>query len=298
MPSSWKNNSLHLTEESRFTVEGAWVEDNLLVSSPGSDSQMGGLYYVKRSGWMGGSEVWCLDRLASRGIDATDELLVRSIQNDDHMVLTIYGTNYTKTVISERGINIHDVRIIDGAIYAVSTGSNEILSLSTDGTIVQTWTLPGGNDSWHINGIDRWDGKLVACAFGKFEGEGAYEGKTKDAGVIFDLESTKDVWPSLTGPHSPRCDANGIKYVCDSGNRRLLIKSTNGEKVIDFKNAFPRGLAIGDSTIYIGLNYVDASNASSTRTCKIAMLDKVTFEHTGELVIDIPEIYDIVCVRD
>jgi len=294
MPNSWKNKSLHLTEEARFTVEGGYIEDGLLISGPGSDTQFGGLYYLKRSGWMGGAEMWCVDRLSSRGIDATDELAVRAIQADGHMLVTIYGDKTARTAISDKAGNIHDVRLLDGKIYAVSTGTNEVLQLSADGTIAKTWTFPGGKDAWHINGVDLWDGKLVASAFGRFEGEGAYEGKTKGAGVVFEVETQKDVWTGLSGPHTPRSDKKGNKYICDSGNNRVVIKQGGGEKVIEFKGAFPRGLAFGKGTLYVGLNFLNGQSGSS----RIALVDMETYEQSGEIQLDIPEIYDIVATRD
>jgi hypothetical protein len=290
----WKNKSLHLTEEHRFNVEGGYVEDGLLVSGPGSDTQFGGLYYVKKSGWMGGAEVWCIDRLSSRGVDSTDEMVVRSIQADGHMIVTIYGDTTAKLVVSDKASNVHDVRILDGKIYAVSTGTNEVLQLNKDGSIAKTWSFGSGKDSWHINGVDMWDGKLVASAFGKFEGDGAYEGKTRGAGMVFEVESQKDVWTGLSGPHTPRSDADGRKYICDSGSNRLMIKQGAGDKVVEFPGAFPRGLAFGRSSVYVGLNFLSGQSGSS----KIAVLDKQTFEKTAEIQLEIPEIYDIVATRD
>jgi hypothetical protein len=294
MPNLWKNKSLHLTEEDRFNVEGGYVEDALLISGPSSETEFGGLYYLNRSGWMGSAEIWCIDRLSSRGVDATGELVVRAIQADGHILLTIYGARTARTIISDKGSNIHDVRILDGKIYAVSTGTNEVLQIGADGGIVKTWTFPGGKDAWHINGIDMWDGRLVASAFGRFEGEGNYEGKTKGAGIVFDVENQKDVWTGLSGPHTPRSDKNGNKYICDSGNNRLVIKQGGGEKVVEFKNAFPRGLAFGKTSVYVGLNFLDGQ----TGTSKIAVLDGITFIQTSQIDLDIPEIYDLVATHD
>lgn len=290
----WKNKSLHLTEEHRFNVEGGYVEDSLLVSGPGADTQFGGLYYVKKSGWMGGAEVWYVDRLSSRGIDVTPEMVVRSIQVDGHMVVTIYGESTAKVFVSEKGSNIHDMRILNGTIYAVSTGTNEVLQLNKDGSIAKTWSFGSGKDSWHINGVDLWDGKLVASAFGKFDGEGAYEGKTKGAGIVFEVEGQKEIWTGLSGPHTPRSDAKGNKYICDSGSNRLVIKQAGAEKEVQFPGAFPRGLAFGKNSIYVGLNFVNGQSGNS----RIAVLDNSTFEKTSEIQLDIPEIYDVVATND
>ncbi len=298
MPKSWKNKSVHLTEESRFTVENAYIEDALLVSGPGSDSGIGGLYYVKRSGWMGGTEVWCMDRLSSRGIDANAEMLVRALHSDGHMVITVYTSDSARTFVKEGLGNIHGVKIVDDKIYAVSTTSNEVVCLDSEGNILKNWQFPGGKDAWHMSGVDLWDNRVVVCAFGRFEGESGYVGKTNGAGVVFDLESGKDVWSGLTGPHSPRCDKSGNKYICDSGTKRLIVKeATGGERVIDCKTAFPRGLAIGKGMIYLGLSFLD-SNGEAGASSKILMLDPETLEKMGELEMDIPEIYDILIIGD
>lgn len=290
----WKNKSLHLTEEHRFNVEGGYVEDALLVSGPGSDTQFGGLYYVKKSGWMGGAEVWCVDRLNSRGIDVSGEMVVRSLRADGQMVATIYGEKTARVVTSDKASNVHDLRILDGKIYAASTGTNEVLQLNTDGSIAKTWSFGSGKDSWHINGLDIWDGKLVACAFGKFDGEGAYEGKTKGAGLVFEVETQKDVWTGLSGPHTPRSDKKGQKFICDSGSSRLLVKQGSAERVVEFPGAFPRGLAFGKNSIYVGLNFLSGQAGTS----KIAVLDNSTFEKTSEIQLEISEIYDIVATND
>lgn len=290
----WKNKSLHLTEEHRFTVEGGYVEDALLVSGSASDTQFGGLYYVKKSGWMGGAEVWCIDRLGSRGVDVSSDMVVRSIKAESHLIATIYGEKTARVVVSEKASNVHDMRILNGKIYAASTGTNEVLQLNEDGSIAKTWSFGSGKDSWHINGLDIWDGKLVACAFGKFDGDGAYEGKTKGAGLVFEVETQKDVWTGLSGPHTPRSDSKGNKYICDSGSNRLVINRSVSERVIEFPGAFPRGLAFGKNSVYVGLNYLSGQSGN----CKIAVLDNSTFEKTSEIQLDIPEIYDLVATND
>ncbi len=297
MSESWINSVVQPRERAQRWLGGARLEDSLLVSGPSFEERQGGLYFLKRSGWTGGIEITCLDRFSTSGMAAENGLFVRSIQSEEFMILGAYTETSVWTIASEKYGQIHDVRVIDGKLYVVAANSNEVVLMTTAGEVEKSWKFPGGKDSWHLNCVDVWDGRVVACAFGRFEQEGGFRG-SRGTGIIFDLETENDIWTGLTAPHTPRVDVRGYKYVCDSGTRRLLIRKDGTEDSVDFRHCFTRGLAFGEKFIYVGLSRLRKKGPDVTTIpcAKIAILDAETFKQTGEVEVPMPEIYDIMIV--
>ena len=262
-------------------------EKTLVISSP----NLGGLSKISDG------RIEVIDAISTTGISSDDCLFVRSHQLEDHAVFDLqHRDGSAKQFIFKNIWDIHDVFLVNNHFYAVSTGSNEIVLISVKkGDIVQRWTYPGENDSWHLNCLDQWNGRMVVSAFGHFHAHREYTRNSSQTGFIQDLESSDIRWGLLTQPHSPRHE--GLRsYVCDSGTGRLLI--SDGKNLIAQVSlqGYPRGLAIMKECLAVGIsrrrNYVNDGYGYGS----VMLLDKSSLEQKQEISLPFPEVYDVLPV--
>ena len=140
-------------------------EKTLVISSP----NLGGLSKISDDG------IEVIDAISTTGISSDNNLFVRSLQHEDHAVFELlYRDGSTKQFIYKDIWDIHDVFLVNDHFYAVSSGSNEVVLISVfNGDIVQRWTYPGENDSWHLNGLgqlERTDGRVSIRSFSNAPG--------------------------------------------------------------------------------------------------------------------------------
>jgi len=277
-------------------LEGFALEEDLLISAVWKPPFMGGLFSLKKGS---PTKLTTVDRLSTTGLWKDCDRFVRSIYHTDQMILYVYTSNGTACVANANFRQVHDVRFQFGQIMAVSTGTNEVVQFDADGNISYQWKFPGEQASWHLNCIDVWDGRYVVSCFGRRSNPSQYKGSWKEEGVVFDLESGDVLWSKLTKPHTPRTDAEGRQYVCDSDTNRLLIRNSPAHVTeIHFPRAFTRGLAFGKNHIYVGLSAirhrgVDEIGPDSIPNARLAVLDKNTLKIVGQLDLPSAEVYDI-----
>ncbi len=276
------------------TFEG--IEDTLLLSVPNGE-KIGGLFLLDKGQFQDLNQFYC------SGLWLEQDRLFWSIQHMDHfrcVCLEPSGERWqlNNTLISD----VHDICIFDGEMYVVSTGTNEIVTLTEEGIITRRWSMEGMADAWHLNCLDVWDGRVVVSCFGKFEHHRGYKGNADKKGIVFDLLTGDILWSGLSLPHTPRLDALGRKIICDSKPGNILIDYGNGNvKVMNFLGSFTRGLAITPKYIYVGLSrrrtesYITKDTIGSAG---IAVLDFSTLEHLRTVYLPVRQIYDILLLPD
>lgn len=257
---------------------------------------MGGLFSLKKGS---PTVLKTIDRLSTTGLWKDCDRFVRSIYHTDQMILYVYTSHGTACIANPLFKQVHDVRFQFGQIFAVSTGTNEVVQLDPEGNVSYRWKFPGEQASWHLNCIDIWNGRYVVSCFGRRATPADYKGTWKEQGVVFDLESGDVLWSNLTKPHTPRIDDQGRQYVCDSDTNRLLIRTgSDNVSEIHFPGAFTRGLAFGEKHVYVGLSAirhrgVNEIGPDSIPNARIAILDKSSFEIVGQVDLPSAEVYDI-----
>jgi hypothetical protein len=257
----------------------------LIVSSP----NMGGLSMVTNNG------IEVIDTVSTTGLSADENLFVRALQHEDHALFDLRHRDGSGNRLAFRDIwDIHDVFLADGQLYAVSSGSNEVVLIDIHkGVIVRRWRFPGEHDSWHLNCLDRWNGRMVVSAFGRFHVYREYIGNSRQKGFIMDLMSSDVLWDGLTEPHSPRREGPR-RYVCDSGTGRFLI--SDGRNIIAGVpvQGYPRGVAIMDECIAVGISR--RRNSMNDGYSSVKVLDKYTLELMQEITLPFREVYDVLPV--
>ena len=284
--------------------------DTLLVSCVDLRRTDGGLLLIRDG------RLHVLDCRRTSGLHADDSRVIRSVQHRERMELIIYFPDGSKTVLeSDRYRDVHDVKVIDGKLFVVSTGTNEVVQLSDSGAVENCWRFPGedGADSWHLNCLDVWDGRIVVSAFGNFRRHEEWKGRTDLAGFVFALSTGVQLWQDLSGPHHPRVDRLGRKLVCNSIANSLLIDSGNGRVQSIGFDCFTRGLAIGDSRAYLGLTHNRdprkkmgqlgtgtgrRPGGEVVRAGSIASLQAPNFKEIGRIGLPFQGVYDIVPISE
>jgi glycosyltransferase involved in cell wall biosynthesis len=260
--------------------------ENLLVSSPNS----GGLFLIHKG------NTFRLDSLNTTGLFCFASGVLRGIQPAE---LCIYKDSVQ--YISAESVSfgdIHDVHYEAGFYYIVGTSGNEIIKLTENGEEVQRWVFPGEKDSWHINCLGTWNGRIVFSAFGEFREHRGYKGKTEKAGFLQDLLTGERLITELSQPHSPVPFGNNF-LIANSEKMDIREFSITGNllrsKVLD---GYTRGIYVGKNAVYVGLSCSRNIEFNGLKSAAIVSLDPVTFEENGRIYLPTQEIYGIQCIDD
>ncbi len=274
------------------------IEDTLLLSVPNGE-KIGGLFLLDKGRFTDLNQFYC------SGLWLDEGRLFWSIQHTDHFrCICLEPSGERWQLINTQISDVHDIRMVDGEMYVVSTGTNEIVTLSEEGIITRRWPMEGMADAWHLNCLDVWDQRVVVCCFGKFENHRGYKGKADNKGIVFDLLTGDILWSGLCFPHTPRIDTLGRKIICDSKYGKLQIDHGNGKiQEMKFLGSFTRGLAITPKYIYVGLSSLrhrtDSYRTKDTiLSAAIAVLDFSTLEHLRTVSLPVRQIYDILLLPE
>lgn len=256
----------------------------LLVSSPNN----GGLFTVNHQ-----FEVEVVDHIPSTGIFVYNGCLYRSIQHDEYSEIIVYHQDGSiRSLIHNEISDIHDIYIHNEHVYAVSTGTNEVVKMSLLGEIQHRFSFPCKADSWHLNCLELWRDRLVVSAFGKFDEHRGYKNNTKGRGMVFDVESGAIVLDTLSQPHSPKSDGDHL-YVCSSEDKAIWVKDGSDPDVRKLQlDAYVRGLCIAGQTIYAGLSK-SRNNPDPRAHGSIVTLRKTDLAIVNSINIPFNEVYDI-----
>ncbi len=273
------------------------IQSTLLISTP-SAKVKGGLMLLRDGKLYNFGITGCM------GLWVKDNQLWAATSCADHMRLLIFEEGKaTRTIVSCQLGDVHDVRLIGDDLYVVSTATNEIVTINDRGRILKRWQLPGCGDSWHLNCLDVWDGKLVVGAFGKFPTYRGYKGKLQGQGIIFDLHSQTVLAEGFSAPHTPRRDKEGGMFVCNSKKELLSYRKNGTEKEVSFPGAFTRGLDFSEDEIYVGLSSLrhrsDLITSKETiSSAQIAILDKSSLQVKRKITLPESEIYEVLVLSD
>lgn len=253
--------------------------DGLLVSCPND----GGLFYIDE-----GRPIK-LDGLDTTGLAQFGKYMLRGLQPDRVHVLDPAGEPAAGALLVP---DVHDVLVDDGIHYVVGTLGNEVLEIDRDGVERRRFTFPGAPDSWHINCLVRFGGRVLFSAFGEFREHREYKLEPIGSGFVQDLHTGDRLVTGLSQPHS----------LVKAGKHLLLANSYEGE-IREYDEAFrlvrkrdlggyPRGIQVDGDTVYVGLS-CSRNRESGVGQATLLALDPVSWEETGRLCLPANEIYEV-----
>jgi acetolactate synthase-1/2/3 large subunit len=191
----------------------------------------------------------------------------------------------------------HDVLPRDAHALVVATGDNTIYRVDESGRMSPWWRTAAQEDTWHLNCLAEVDGEVYVTAFGMFDARRDWDRDPSAAtGVLLRMPDAEVVLSGLTQPHHPRW-ADGTWIVCNSGNGTLDAYDTAGRLVRRRElPRYPRGLAIGTRTIFVGSSTHRKIRTNRPRAT-VTMLDRADWSFVGAFdVVEWPEIYDLAIV--
>jgi Domain of unknown function (DUF4915) len=187
--------------------------------------------------------------------------------------------------------DLHDL-IWDGeSIVCSATGNNKIVWLSLSGEVKRTWSAPGENDAWHLNGLCFRDGKTYFSAFGMYANHRGWNGQPlAHAGIIYNLTEDKLEIKGLDCPHNPNLTDDGW-VVCNSAlNEFLHLQSGTGLLKNSLQlNGWTRGFANSDAYFFVGesANRKKLTVGASAHLCIVA---RATWEIAERISFPITEV--------
>lgn len=267
----------------------------LLISGAGIGDTGGGMCLFDGLG------VQMIDRVTTAGLAICDGRLARILS-------TPISTGGGEILVyDERGIT-HYLRVdeLSDAHYLVwdnehlaisSTGTNSIIWITLGGEIVRCWRAPGEDDSWHLNGIYLHDGRLYACAFGKYPNYRGYKDRIAQGdGFIFELESGHTVADGLCAPHNP-LQFDGMWTVCDSlRNGVVQFDAATGRQIRQVElQSFTRGMAVTDEYLFVGESIQRKETGKETHG-SFAVLRRSDLSLVARFPVPFREVSDIAAV--
>lgn len=266
-------------------------EVGLLVSGFGERSG-GGIFAVS------GARVEQIDSLSSTGLAVADGQVARLVRSaTEHYgseVLLYDMQGVERYVRLDEVVDPHDV-VWDGTHYVVaSTTANSLFWLSPQGEVVRRWQAPGDGDAWHLNSLVLADGRLYGCAFGRFEHHRDWIGHRDDgSGIVFDVESGRDVLTGLDCPHHPR-RVDGSWLVCNSAQHELLELDDAGrvQRRLELRS-WTRGLAVAGDTLFVGESAA-RDQADTGGEASVAVVSRQDWRIRDRVLLPCDEIYDVV----
>jgi predicted O-methyltransferase YrrM len=179
-------------------------------------------------------------------------------------------------------------------LYIAATKANEVVCFNRAWERIAAWTLPGEQDSAHLNSLAVYKDRLVASIFGRFTKHEEYKLGTSGLGEIIDIKTGETLINGLSQPHSLTVH-NNLLYFCNSQEKKFCIY--NGDQILGtvMLPGYCRGVAVGHNHIYVGISL--SRNISSSEhevsTGMIAVIDRTSLQCIGLTPIPFSEIYDI-----
>jgi Domain of unknown function (DUF4915) len=208
--------------------------------------------------------------------------------------------------------DVHSLLLEEERLYAVSTGTDELLEIELRGANVVAERVlwrpdPAGprSDVHHLNALCRYRGELLICGFGKKAGD--RWGMALD-GFVTSATSGQTLASGIQQPHSVLPLGDRL-LCCESRTRSLRTLPAGPTQTLP---GYTRGLAYGSSRLYvatsrgrrvsksIGLlnNPAESGVAEGSCTLSRLTLESLTVEATVDLSAFADEIYDVLPVED
>jgi hypothetical protein len=212
----------------------------------------------------------------------------------------------------QSGTDIHSLLAHEGRLYAVSTGTDEVIELRLRNAEVISencfWRLDTDvprEDIHHLNAISLWGDDLVISAFGR-KASGRWH-SARD-GFIRNISRGETLAHGLDQPHS-LADFGLSIGCCESRQRAVRVL---GDQRVQHLPGYTRGMCLLDQHLFVatsmgrqvsrstGLTNNPADDGLLGGQCTINRLSIATFdvEHTIDLGAYAQEIYDLLPVDD
>jgi acetolactate synthase-1/2/3 large subunit len=267
----------------------------VLVSCFGDRETGGGLFALDADG------ARRIDSLSSTGLDVADGELIRCLlgsweRHDPADVVAYDSRGVLRYVRVDAAHDAHDVLWHDDAYAIASTMTNSILWVSPGGAVQRRWVAPGDRDAWHLNSLVLADGELYASAFGRFATHRGWNapGASAGAGIVFHVESGRDVVTGLDCPHDPR-PLDGGWLVCDSKPGELVLAEGAARRRLAL-GGWTRGLAVSDEHLYVGVSPQRSAGQAPQPTAWVAVVDRASFTLVDRIALPVEEVFDVVLV--
>jgi len=208
--------------------------------------------------------------------------------------------------------DVHSIWAEGDAVYAVSSGTDEVMKLLLRGTEVvseEVFWRPEPNaprkDHHHLNSITGVDGQLLVSGFGRRSGE---HWQSARHGFIQSLASSETIVRGIEQPHSVLILGEAIAY-CES--RQMAVRVHEGQRAPSLAG-YTRGLCrIGDrvfaatsvgrrvsrSSGQVIDNPSDPGELEGRCTISTLSLDGFAIEATMDMTAFGKEIYDLLPVE-
>lgn len=238
-----------------------------------------------------------LDDESATGVDFDERVLAVCRQPSSLEVVSIASnlSGYECPAIED----IHDVVISGDDIYLACTYDNQIRQLDLlTGSEVQRWNFPGESDAIHLNCLAEFDGELYFSAFGDFDTERGYKGRTEGKGYIQRLSDSSKVVDGLSQPHSITLDEDGI-FVADSERKDIVEFSVEGEELRRVHlGGYTRGICVSSERIFVGLSCSRNIEDAGVKTATLVELDRESLKEISRTEIPAREIFSIKAIYD
>jgi len=262
------------------------IEDTLLVSCPGED---GGLFVVH-----GRASVRVSGRPVT-GVYVGDGTLIYAYQESGGKSVRVLDDGISEErAIADEPMDLHDLLVSDGHIYAAATESNSVVCFDSNLNNIASWGLSGEHDSAHLNSVAFYQGELLASVFGRFQRHREYKEGTRGRGEVVNIQTGETFIRGLSQPHSLTV-VDDLLYLCSSEDREVRVY--RGQDLLQKISVpgYARGLAIGAESIYVGLSLSRNAPAAGQGVAgaSIAVINRETMQLEESIQLSAHEIYDV-----
>jgi hypothetical protein len=250
----------------------------------------------------GNKDVACIDSYNATGLAIEGDFLARALQPRCIAICNLHTGAHTFVNGGEgarlRFGDVHDVMIEAAHVLFVSTETNSIDCVNSEGELQWSVSYPGEADSYHFNSIVRFHGKLLASRFGDFRVEGEYRYKTHGEGSVQIVGDIRSVIRGLSQPHSLVAH-DGNLILANSAQFEIHEYGEDfGLKRVKKLDGYTRGIAIRNGIVYVGISQ-DRKDITVKRKAVIVALDYHSWAEIGRYELyGIGEIYSIVGFDD
>lgn len=186
------------------------------------------------------------------GLSVSDRFVYAAAQGINSLLLLDRTTlGVVNQYRFQHAVDVHSIRVVDDILYAVSSGTDEVVALQLhDDQIAWEhvyWRVdPNGPraDRHHLNAVWAEDARLLVAGFGPKQGE-SWSSATD--GFIVDIHTNERVATDIAHPHSVMVIDNQLAF-CES--RRMAVRSLEAghERRLP---GYSRGLCVIGSSIFV-----------------------------------------------
>jgi len=261
---------------------------NLLVSCVNG----GGVFLVGP----GGVERWSKVDTTGVALIPSGALLARQAEGFAEL-RWLHDGEVSRVTLVDRSLDLHDVHWHEDRIHVVATQINTVFELDSAFAELRHWTLPGEEDSQHLNSFCVHGGRLLASRFGTFRAHRGYKGLTRGAGEVIDVETGEVLIAGLSQPHS-LVSHQGELWLCDSEARTLRCYRDFVQVASYPLDGYVRGLAFAGDSVHVGLSRSRNVDDPGPGSACIVVLARDGMAETARIELPVNEVYDIRLVPD